>query len=268
MTTREFEIPQQIGGSGAKIAMVLGSGLNNFVADLQTDFSVSYADLPGIPHSGVPGHAGRVSVMRISGEPVLIAQGRTHLYEGYSAHAVTAMVRLLHQAGVTNIVLTNAAGSLNPEFSPGNWMLIADHLNLTGSSPLTGGPNFVDLSQVYSQSLRSILQSTAKSLQIPLGEGVYAGLPGPQYETPAEIRMLRTLGADAVGMSTVLEAIQARALGLNVAAMSCITNWGAGIENTSLDHADVIKIGQKGSGTLSQILTKAIPEILLRNSHV
>ena len=155
--------------------------------------------------------------------------GRVHLYEGWSTADVTAGVRLLSGAGIGSLILTNAAGTLNPAFPPGQWMMLADHLNLTGQSPLTGGPNFVDMSAVYAPRLRETFARAAAGQGMPLHEGVYAGLCGPQYETPAEIRMLRTLGADAVGMSTVLEAIQAHALGLKIAAFSCLTNWAAGI---------------------------------------
>lgn len=265
MSASTPEIPEAIRASGAKVALVLGSGLGELVDDLEIEFSVSYSELAGIPASRVFGHAGRLSVTRVGGEPVLIAQGRVHLYEGWSASDVAAMVRLFHRVGVRDLVLTNAAGSLCPEFQPGRWMLISDHLNLTGASPLTGAANFADMSQVYDEDLRGILRSAAAASQIPLGEGVYAGLPGPQYETPAEIRMLRTLGADAVGMSTVLEAIQARALGLHVSALSCLTNWGAGLSASSLDHSEVIEMGRQSAGMLGDILKTAVPTMVARN---
>ena len=160
----------------------------------------------------------------------IFAQGRVHLYEGRSAKEVTSPVRILAPSGIKELILTNAAGSANKEFAPGSWMMISDHINLTGTTPLLGEPNFVDMTEVYSEQSRLRFQRAAKKIGMKLHEGVYAGLLGPQYETPAEVRMLRSLGADAIGMSTVLEAIQARALGLEVAGFSCLTNWAAASE--------------------------------------
>jgi purine-nucleoside phosphorylase len=194
----------------------------------------------------------------LSGRRLLVMQGRVHLYEGYSAAAVTAGVRFMVASGVRQLVLTNAAGTLNELHPPGSWMMLADHLNLTGTSPLLGGPNFIDMSEVYSKRLRALFSEAAAEEGMPLPEGIYAGLLGPQYETPAEIRMLACLGADAVGMSTVLEAIQARALGLEVAAFSCLTNWAAGMSPLPLSHAEVLETGRSAAETFCRLLERAL----------
>jgi len=170
-------------------------------------------------------------------------------------------VRWMAERGIRRLVLTNAAGTCNREFAPGDWMMVSDHLNLTGTSPLLGGANFHDMSEVYSRRLRTRFAATARGLGVNLHEGVYAGLLGPQYETPAEIRMLQKLGADAVGMSTVLEAIQARALGLEVAAFSCLTNWAAGLQAGVLAHGDVMETGALAAGKLAVLLARAIPAV-------
>lgn len=247
---------------GAKIAIVLGSGLNAFADSLEIEETIPYSAIPGLPVSSVPGHAGAFSLTRIDGSPLLVARGRVHLYEGWTPAEVTAGVRLIRGAGIRRLLLTNAAGTLNPAFPPGQWMMLSDHLNLTGTSPLIGGPNFVDLTNAYAPALRSLFREAAGTANIPLHEGVYASLPGPQYETPAEIRMLRTLGADAVGMSTVLETIQARALGMEVAAFSCLTNWAAGITGESLSHDEVTETGSSAASQFASILRIALPGLL------
>lgn len=260
--TSEFsQIPSALSHCGAKLAIVLGSGLGPFAESLPTRAVVPYGDIPGLPVSKVPGHAGQFLVAEMAGRPLLIAQGRVHLYEGWSAAEVARSVRLMHQIGITTLFLTNAAGTINPGFSPGDWMMLSDHLNLTGQSPLHGGAHFFDMSEVYCGKLRTAFRSHATRLGLALHEGVYAALPGPQYETPAEVRMLRTLGADAVGMSTVPEAIQARALGLKVGAFSCLTNWGAGLSDGSLNHEEVSAAGHLAAGTLVNLLHATLPEI-------
>ncbi|MFY8216015.1 MAG: purine-nucleoside phosphorylase [Chthoniobacterales bacterium] len=256
------EIPQEITAFQPELAIVLGSGLNSFVDGLQVECRIPYQDLPGFPASSVPGHAGCFSLAQMNGRRLLIAQGRVHLYEGWSAKEVTAGVRLFHALGIKNLILTNAAGSLNLAHPPGSWMMLSDHLNLTGTSPLLGGPHFVDMTTVYSRGMRETFRRTARELALPLHEGVYASLVGPQYETPAEIRMLQTLGADAVGMSTVLEAIQARALGMNVVAFSCLTNWGAGISGDELNHTEVTETGRGAAGDLIRLFESALPALL------
>jgi purine-nucleoside phosphorylase len=240
--------------------IVLGSGLGPFVDKIEVHTTVPYEEIPGLPASKVPGHAGRFVFGTLSGVRVLAAQGRAHLYEGHSARDITAHVRWMAKRGVRRVILTNAAGTLNPGFAPGTWMQIADHLNLTGTSPLTGGPNFIDMTEVYSRRLRAQFADAAKEIGIVLHHGVYASVLGPQYETPAEVRMLRTLGADAVGMSTVLEAIQARALGLEVAGFSCLTNWAAGLSGAPLGHEEVLETGRNAAADLVRLLAHAIPK--------
>ena len=237
-----------------RLGVILGSGLGAVAEALGMEAQVSYAEVPGLHASTVPGHAGRFVLVRPGGVPVLIAQGRSHLYEGLTAAQVTAQVRVMHGLGVRTLVLSNAAGAINNSFRVGELMLLSDHLNLTGTSPLLGGPNFKDMTEVYSKRLRAALQGIAQVEGIPLHEGVYAGLLGPQYETPAEIRMLRTLGADAVGMSTVLEAIQANALGMEVAGISTLTNWAAGLGDGALSHEEVMATGRTVIGQMTALV--------------
>ena len=238
--------------------IVLGSGLGTLVHEVDAILSVPYEEITGLPLSTVPGHIGRFVFGRLAGCRVLMAQGRVHLYEGRTAEEVTATVRFMEQLGVRKLLLTNAAGTLHPEFAPGSWMMLSDHLNLTGTSPLIGGPNFVDMSAVYSLALRERFHAAAMVEGVTLHEGVYAGLLGPQYETPAEVRMLRTLGADAVGMSTVLEAIQARALGMEVAGFSCLTNWAASLSKHPLNHKEVLATGKVAAESMLRLLTRAL----------
>jgi purine-nucleoside phosphorylase len=215
---------------------------------------VSFAEA-GLPVSTVPGHSGKFVFGKLAGAPVALMKGRVHLYEGHAPRDVTAGIRWMVEQGIKRLILTNAAGTLNPDFEPGSWMMFSDHLNLTGASPLEGA-DFVDLSAAYDPAWRMEFRKAAAVLGMPLHEGVYAGLRGPQYETPAEIRMLRTLGADAVGMSTVLETIQARSLGLPVVAFSCLTNWAAGISNAPLDHHEVIETGKQSAQAMIGLLTR------------
>lgn len=242
----------------ADIAIVLGSGLNVLAYKYPAEQAIPFAEFSILPKSTVPGHSGKFVLAEISGTRVIYAQGRVHLYEGHTAQDVTATIRLLAEAGVKRVILTNAAGSVNENFAPGSWMMISDHLNLTGTTPLLGRPEFIDMSDVYSPAWRSTFAGAAIERQLILNEGVYAGLLGPQFETPAEVRMLRNLGADAVGMSTVLEAIQARALGLELAAFSCLTNWGAGIGAEPLSHAEVLATGKAAAEGFSELLRGAI----------
>jgi purine-nucleoside phosphorylase len=241
--------------------LVLGSGLGSFVEQMEFVAEVPFGEIEGLPKSKVPGHAGRFVFGRIGGVLTVAAQGRVHLYEGLTGREVTAHTRWMAERGVQRLVLTNAAGTCNPKFAPGTWMMLRDHLNLTHTSPLVGGPNFFDMSEVYSSRLRAHFALTAQRRGITLHEGVYAGLLGPQYETPAEIRMMQTLGADAVGMSTVLEAIQARALGIEVAGFSCLTNWAAGLHPGTLGHEEVLETGKSAAGQLATVLAEAIPTL-------
>jgi purine-nucleoside phosphorylase len=239
---------------GAETAIILGSGLSSIVGDVATDRVIAFADFADLPRPSVEGHAGRFILGEIGATRVIYAQGRVHLYEGCSAKDVAAGVRTLATAGVKQLVVTNAAGSVNPDFTPGSWMMVVDHLNLTGTTPLIGSRDFIDMTEAYSPALRTRFTRAATENNVELKEGIYAGLSGPQYETPAEVRMLRTLGADAVGMSTVIEVIQARAVGMEVAAFSCLTNWAAGVGQDNLSHEDVLAAGKGATEIFSRLL--------------
>jgi purine-nucleoside phosphorylase len=257
--TDEFPaVPAELAGFRPRAALVLGSGLGGFADACEKLFEVSYADIPGLPESKVPGHAGKYVGAMLGGVPLLLAMGRVHYYEGHTARQVAAHVRLMASLQPEVLVLTNAAGTLNPQFAPGGWMMLSDHLNLTAVSPVAGGPNFFDMSEIYDRGLRGLFRGLAAESGMHLHEGVYACVPGPQYETPAEVRMLRTLGADTVGMSTVFEAIQARALGLKVAAFSCLTNWAAGVTDQPLSHGEVMETGRQAASVLSRLLDGAL----------
>ncbi|MBK1882395.1 purine-nucleoside phosphorylase [Luteolibacter pohnpeiensis] len=236
--------------------LVLGSGLGMLADAVAVEREIPFADA-GLPASSVPGHAGRFLMGKLAGQSVILMQGRVHLYEGHSARDVTAGIRWMAEQGIDRLILTNAAGTLHPDFPPGSWMMLRDHLNLTGTSPLIG-PDFVDMTVAYDADWRSQFKCAADEMGMDLHEGVYAGLRGPQYETPAEIKMLRVLGADAVGMSTVLETIQARSLGLKVAAFSCLTNWAAGITPGTLDHHEVLETGKLAAQSMIDLLEKVI----------
>lgn len=238
------------------MGIVLGSGLGLLADAVVVDREVSFADA-GLPASSVPGHAGKFVFGKLGMASVVLMKGRVHLYEGHSPRLVTSGIRWLAEQGCEQLILTNAAGTLNPNFAPGSWMMLSDHLNLTATSPLEG-PDFVDLSVAYDAGWRAAFREAAVATGMALHEGVYAGLRGPQYETPAEIRMVRTLGADAVGMSTVLETIQARSLGMKVAAFSCLTNWAAGITAAHLDHHEVLETGKQAAQAMIELLQKVI----------
>ena len=228
-----------------RIGLVLGSGLGEFAEDFEDPCAAQFADLPHMARSGVAGHRGRFVIGRLNGVPVCAMQGRIHLYEGHSPSEVVRGVRAMIAYGADVIVLTNAAGGIRKDLDPGDLMLIEDHLNLTGTSPLIGpnddtlGPRFPALSDAYDPELRKLAGDVARKQRVRLASGVYAGLLGPAYETPAEVRMVRTLGGDAVGMSTVLETIAARHMGARVLGVSCITNRAAGLSDTPPDHAEV-----------------------------
>jgi purine-nucleoside phosphorylase len=238
--------------------MILGSGLGPAVQAFQVHGALPFSAIPELPTPRVTGHAGQLTLVSHGSVPMVIAQGRSHLYEGRCAQEVTAQIRLMHRMGVRQVVLTNAAGAINETFAVGELMLISDHINLTGTSPLLGGPHFQDMTTAYCPVLRAQINSIANSLSMPLHSGVYAGLIGPQYETPAEIRMLRAMGADAVGMSTVLECIQARALGMSVLGLSTLTNWAAGVTGEALDHSEVITTGAAAAGQIANLITRLI----------
>jgi purine-nucleoside phosphorylase len=254
-------------GWGADIAIILGSGLNALAQEAAPESAISYSEFRELPKTSAPGHAGRFVLKQMRGKPIVYAQGRIHLYEGHSARDVSAGVRVLAAAGIKRLILTNAAGSVNENFSPGSWMMIADHINLTGATPLLGRAEFVDMTDTYSKQWRAEFNRAAASQDLILHEGVYAGLPGPQYETPAEVRMLRQLGADAIGMSTVLEAIQARALRLEVAGFSCLTNWAAGIGSEGPSHEQVLEEGKAAANTFSRLLDACLVPIKKPNGR-
>jgi len=235
--------------------IVLGSGLGVLADEVEVLEEVGFAEA-GLAVSTVPGHAGRFLFGKLGGTDVVLMKGRVHLYEGHGADAVTAGVRWMAGKGVESIILTNAAGTVNRDFPPGTWMALSDHLNLTGTTPLVGA-NFIDMSEAYDKAWRAEFLKAASELSMPLHEGVYAGLCGPQYETPAEVRMVRTLGADAVGMSTVLEAIQAKSLGMKVAGFSCLTNWAAGMQET-LNHEEVLETGKAAGSVMVKLLEKVL----------
>ncbi len=242
------------------VGMVLGSGLGALAERIEDRVVVPFEEIPEFPPSTVAGHAGRLVVGKLGGVAVAVLEGRAHLYEGATAEDVTFGVRLLAWFGVRSLLLTNAAGAVNPSFAPGDLVRITDHLNLTGENPLTGpnderlGTRFPDMSEPYDARLGGLLDACASRLSIALRPGVYAGLAGPSYETPAEIRMLRTLGADLVGMSTVLETIAARHAGVRVAAVSLVTNLAAGLSAVPPSHADVLRAGAGARERIERLL--------------
>ena len=239
------------------IAVVLGSGWAPAADAIgPASHEVAVIDLPGFAPPSVPGHAGRIRSIRVGERNVLVFLGRTHLYEGHPVAKVVHGVRTAVAAGVHTVVLTNACGSLRADLAPGQPVLIADQLNLTGVSPLRG-PEFVDLNEVYSRRLRDVARQIAPTL----AEGIYAQLPGPQYETPAEVRMLRTLGADLVGMSTALEAIAARADGAQVLGISLVTNPAAGLSDAAVQHDDVLRIGRDSAGAMGELLARLVRQL-------
>jgi purine-nucleoside phosphorylase len=229
-----------------RVAIVLGSGLGTLVESAQVETSIAYAEIPFMPASTAPGHAGTLFLGTLEDRPVAMLSGRAHMYEGYAPDQVVFAVRLMRRLGAETLIVTNAAGGVNTDFSPGQLMLISDHINLTGRNPLVGPPDprigvrFPDMSAAYDQELRALARASAGEVGLPLVEGVYLGLLGPNYETPAEVRMARILGADAVGMSTVLEVIAARHMGMRVLGISCITNMAAGILPQTLSEEEVI----------------------------
>jgi xanthosine phosphorylase len=247
-------------GRSPRVGIVLGSGLGA-VADAVGDAeTIEYGDLPGFPRPTVAGHAGRAVVGDLAGVVVAVLQGRRHLYEGPPYDPIGTPIRALRAAGADTLILTNAAGSLRPEVGPGRLMAIADHINLTGRNPLAGpnddavGPRFPSLRDAYDPDLRAGLHATAAEVGIDLVEGIYLAVTGPSFETPAEIRAFRTLGADAVGMSTVHETIVARHAGLRVAAISTITNLAEGLSDEPLSHEQTLRDAQRAAGDLARLL--------------
>ena len=249
------------------VAIVLGSGLGGFADEVTDAVRISYNDIPHFARSTAVGHAGQLVLGNIGAWPVVVMQGRVHLYEGYPVHSVVFPMRVFSHMGVRAAILTNAAGGINLEYGQGRLVVIKDHINLQGQNPLVGpedpnlGLRFIDMTEAYSKSYRQIALEAGKRLGIPLGEGVYAAMLGPSYETPAEIRFLRTIGADLVGMSTVPEVIVARQMGIKVLAISCVTNMAAGTTDTPINHEEVLEIGRKIAGQFKALLRDVIPVI-------
>lgn len=247
-----------------RIALVLGSGLGGFAEEFADAVAIPYREIPGFVSSTAQGHVGSLVVGKVDGIPVMAMQGRVHFYEGYSLEEVTFPIRTFKLLGIDTLILTNAAGGIDVQLSQGALMVISDHLNLMGVNPLRGanderfGPRFPDMSEVYSRELQELVTEEARSLGITVRRGIYAALTGPSYETPAEIHMLRAFGADAVGMSTVPEAIVARHMGMNVVGISCITNMAAGISEQTINHDEVMETGQKVRATFTQLLRRMI----------
>lgn len=243
-----------------RVGVVLGSGLGGFADSLTDVVSIPFDDLPRWPAASAPGHAGALLLGHLDGVPVVCLKGRLHLYEGHSERLVVEPVLLMGRLGASVIVLTNAAGGVNVGYPAGTLMLVSDHLNLTGRNPLMGlnddalGPRFPDLVDAWSPRLRALMHRAASDEDVPLEEGVYAGLTGPTYETPAEVRMLRTLGADAVGMSTVLEAIAARWAGLELVGVSLVTNPGAGVTGEQLSHEEVLEAAAEAAPRFAALI--------------
>ena len=249
------------------VAVVLGSGLGGFAEELTNATAIRYDEIPGFARATVEGHAGRLVVGEIGDSAVAAMQGRFHFYEGYPLHDVTFPVRVLKLLGVQTLILTNAAGSLNTELTPGSLMIISDHINLMGVNPLMGpnderfGPRFPDLTNTYAPELQDVVLQEARAIGMQMFRGVYAALTGPSYETPAEIHMVRSLGADAVGMSTVPEAIVARHMDMQVVGISCITNLAAGVSDRPVDHDQVIATGERVREQFTELLRRVIPRV-------
>jgi purine-nucleoside phosphorylase len=250
-----------------RVALVLGSGLGAFADELEGAEAIPYAEIPGFARPTVEGHAGRLVVGKVGGVMVAAMQGRFHFYEGYKLEEVTFPIRVLALLGASSLVLTNAAGGLNNSFEQGSLVLISDHLNLMGTNPLLGpndtrfGPRFPDMTDVYDREYQDAAIAESHEMGLELRRGIYAALSGPSYETPAEIRMLRLLGADAVGMSTVPEAIVARQMGVRVLGISCITNMAAGVLDRPINHEEVIETGERVRETFAELLRRVIPKL-------
>lgn len=250
-----------------RVGVVLGSGLGGFADTLTDRRETSYAEIPGWPLSTAIGHAGKLVEGCVGTAEVIVLAGRAHLYEGYSAQQVAFGIRELHKRDVRAVVLTNAAGGINLKYKPGDLVLISDHINLMGVNPLVGpnddalGPRFPDLTEAYSCDYRKIAKAAAQEMSLALQEGVYAGLLGPSYETPAEIRYLRAIGADLVGMSTVPEVIAANHMGMKVLGISCVTNMAAGVLPQKLDHTEVLETGARVRDTLVALLRAVLPRL-------
>lgn len=250
-----------------EVAIVLGSGLGNFADDIRDAVRIPFQHIPYFAPSTAIGHAGQLVIGTLDGIPLIAMQGRLHLYEGYSAETVVFPIRAFARMGVQALILTNAAGAVNRDYVPGRLVVISDHINLQGQNPLCGceagrvGPRFIDMTDAYCEKYRRMALAAARKQGIALTEGVYAGLMGPSYETPAEVRFLRAVGADLVGMSTVAEAIAARQLGMKILAISCIANAAAGTITEKITHDLVLETGRRASGQVKALLRELLPII-------
>ncbi len=260
-------IRSQVSGDFPKIALVLGSGLGPFADALEQEAVIPYDRIPGFPVSTVQGHAGRLVIGTVGGIRVACMQGRMHLYEGHPASSLAVSVRALKRLGVETLVLTNAAGGLRADLTPGSLMLLDDHINFSGHNPLTGpndeavGPRFVDMTDAYDPALRKLMAEAAAETGVSLKSGVYLQVAGPNFETPAEVRAYAILGADAVGMSTVPETLVARHAGMRVAAVSVITNLAAGLSGHALSHAETIEEAGKAFDEMSRLVTRFLQKL-------
>ena len=247
------------------MGVVLGSGLGGFADAIEQAVAVPYGEIPGWPVSTAIGHAGELVLGSFGGVPIAVMKGRAHLYEGLAPDRVVFGVRVLGLLGIRSLVLTNACGAIDPAVRPGRLVAISDHLNFQGSSPLIGpnddelGPRFPDLSDAYDPGYRRLAHEAAERLELELGDGVYAAWLGPAFETPAEIRMMRALGADLVGMSTVPEVLAARHMGIRCLALSCVTNAAAGVTDAPIDHEQVLEVGARAAGDLVALLREVVP---------
>jgi purine-nucleoside phosphorylase len=263
-------IKKRSGGFQPEVGIILGSGLGPIADRIESPIAIPYTDIPHFHGTSVEGHAGKMVLGKFHGVPAVFLQGRFHVYEGYDMSEVVFPTRVICALGIKTLVLTNASGGINTRFRPGDIMVIEDHINLMGDNPLKGpnltqlGPRFPDMSEAYAKDCIQILEETAEELAIELKRGVYTGVLGPTYETPAEVRMLRTLGGDAVGMSTVPEAIAANHLGVRVAGLACITNHAAGLSPRKLTHQEVVENIQLSVKQLDRLLETAVPRLVYR----
>lgn len=254
------------------VAVVLGSGLGGVADAVEDGVEIPYSEIPHFVSSTVEGHAGKLIIGSCGGVDVVLMKGRVHFYEGYSMEEVTVPVRVFNLMGIRSLILTNAAGGAAPHLLPGSLMAITDHINMMGENPLRGanderfGPRFPDMTGVYTPSYVECAHEIAREIGVVLFEGVYMALRGPTYETPAEIRMMRKLGADAVGMSTVPEATVARHCGMNVLAISCITNVAAGLTSAEINHSEVMTVGKSAGKQLAELIVRVIPRIVTADS--
>lgn len=255
-------IRSHFGGALPKTVLVLGSGIGRFADNLQDARSLPYAEIPGFAPSTVAGHAGRLMVGKIGGKPLAIMAGRIHVYEGHPPQAIATLVRILKAAGVEQLILTNASGGLQPDMVAGTLMVVTDHINFSGINPLLGpndeavGPRFPDMTDAYDPSLRTLLLQAAQDAAVPVRQGIYLYLTGPSFETPAEVRLFGQFGAQVVGMSTVPECIAGRHAGLRIAAVSLVTNLGAGLSGSPLSHEETLAEAQKAYGDMEKLLLR------------